>query len=341
MDLTDSIPHLRFLVAGRLSRNFTALPNGDILEDIPGGSALYASAGAAIWETGVGIVGRVGSDYPENWLQKLDKWHIDRRGVRRLSEPMDLREFIAYPDQENRIKDNPVAHFSRKGISFPKSLLGYAPPGSSVDSHTRPTPSTIRQSDFPSDYLDATAAHICPMDFLSHTLLPPTLRQGHINTITLDPGEGYMNPTFWDDMPIILNGLTAFLCNEDKLANLFQGRTSDAWEMADELSGLGCDIIVIKRGGRGQLVYERSNHARWIIPSYPARLRCLTGAGDAFCGGFLAGFRSSYDPLQAALQGNISASLVIEGIDPFFVFDCMPGLARARLDALRDMARRT
>ncbi len=39
----------------------------------------------------------------------------------------------------------------------------------------------------------------------------------------------------------------------------------------------------------------------------PCRSLTLTGAGDAFCGGFLAGYRSSYDPLQAALTGNISA----------------------------------
>jgi sugar/nucleoside kinase (ribokinase family) len=111
--------------------------------------------------------------------------------------------------------------------------------------------------------------------------------------------------------------------------------------MADELAELGCEIIVIKRGGRGQLVYERSSHARWTIPAYPARVRCLNGAGDAFCGGFLAGFRTAYDPLQAALQGNISASLAIEGTDPFYALDCMPGLAQARLEALRDMIRRT
>lgn len=339
--MMDSIPHLRFLIAGRLNRNYTVLPDGEILEDTPGGSALYAAAGAAIWEKGIGLIARVGSDYPEEWLDRIDQCGIDRRGIRRLPDPLDLREFTAYPDPESRLKDNPVGHFSRMGMPFPKSLLGFANPAPSVDSRIRPSVATIRQNDFPTDYLDSTAAHICPMDFLSHTLLPPTLRQGHINTITLDPGDGYMNPTFWDDMPMILNGLTAFLCNEEKLTGLFQRHTVDTWEMADELAGWGCEIIVIKRGGRGQLVYERSNHARWTIPAYPARVHCLNGAGDAFCGGFLAGFRTAYDPLQAALQGNISASLAIEGTDPFYALDSLPGLARARLEALRDMIRRT
>ncbi|WP_322808043.1 PfkB family carbohydrate kinase, partial [Thermanaerothrix sp.] len=61
-----------------------------------------------------------------------------------------------------------------------------------------------------------------------------------------------------------------------------------------------------------------------------------TGAGDAFCGGFLAGYRQTYDPLAAVLHGNVSASLVIEGSGPFYALEALPGLAQARLEALRD-----
>ncbi len=301
--MDDSLPHLRYLVIGRLNRNYTVLPDGQVIEDSPGGSALHAAAGAAVWETSIGIVARVGSDYPEAWIDNLDRWHIDRRGVRRIAEPLDMREFSAYPDMENRRADNPVAHFARLNLPFPKSLLGYNPPAATTDSRTRPTMLTIRSSDFPSDYLDSTAAHICPLDFLSHTLLPPTLRQGHINTISLDPGEGYMNPTFWDDIPVMMNGLTAFICNEEKMNSLFQGKSVDPWEMAEELSSHGCEVIIIKRGARGQLVYERSSNSRWIVPAYPAKVRCPIGAGDSFSGGFLAGFRATYDPLQSALAG--------------------------------------
>ena len=64
------------------------------------------------------------------------------------------------------------------------------------------------------------------------------------------------------------------------------------------------------------------------------------GAGDAFCGGFLAGYRLTYEPLQAALYGNIAASLVVEGNGPFFALDALPGLAGARLEALRQSVRR-
>ena len=110
--------------------------------------------------------------------------------------------------------------------------------------------------------------------------------------------------------------------------------------MASALAAFGCEIIVIKRGVQGQLLFDVSTHTRWEIPSYPARLVNPIGAGDAFCGGFLAGFRKTYDPLEAALYGNIAASLVVEGHEWNYALETLPGLAEARLSSLRQSARK-
>ncbi|HVN53821.1 MAG TPA: carbohydrate kinase family protein [Anaerolineaceae bacterium] len=233
-----------------------------------------------------------------------------------------------------------MAHFARLGYPFPKSLLDYRPPSGGIDSRIRMDPLSPRLTDIPSDYLDAGSAHICPMDYLAHTLLPSTFRQGHITTITLDAGPGYMNPTFFDGIPAVLSGLTAFLTNEEKIRNLFQGRTSDLWAMAEELASYGCELIVIKRGDRGQILYDHASHARWIVPAYPARLVDPTGTGDAFCGGFLAGFRTTYLPLEAVLYGNISASFTLEGTGVFYTMDAYPPLAKLRISSLRNLIRK-
>jgi cytidine kinase len=336
----SALPLLRFVIAGKLQRNYIITPQGKALLDIPGGSLLYAAAGLSIWETAIGLIGRAGEDYPQEWLASVGRYGIDVRGIHVLPEAVDVRYFLAHTDGDHSSTDNPVSHFARLGMPFPKTLLGYTPPSPQIDSRTRPGPLTIRQNSIPPDYLDATAAHLCPLDFLSHTLLPPVLRRGHINTITMDPGANYMNPTFWDDIPVLLNGLNAFLCSEEKLNNLFQGRSTDLWEMAETLAGYGCDMIVIKRGSSGQYLYDRTNHTRWIIPAYPVQVVDPTGAGDAFCGGFLAGYRSTYDPLQAALTGNVSAAMTIEGTHPFYALNAMPGLSKARLEALRETVRK-
>jgi len=332
----------RFILAGQLRREYVIVPSGEARLDAQGGNVLYAAVGVAIWEPQPppGIVARVGEDYPQEWLDEFARRGLDTRGVRVLPQAVDVRSFTAYLSRSVRATVDPIAHFARVGLSFPKALLGYRDASSVLDSRTRLLPTSLRQGDLPADYLDASAAHLCPLDYLTHSLLPAVLRQAEFTTVTLDPSPGYMNPTYWNDLPALITGLTAFMPSEEELRSLFQGRSNDLWEMAEALAAYGCEMIVIKRGEGGQYLYDAAGRARWEVPAYPSRLVDPGGAGDAFCGGFLAGYRRSYDPLEATLYGNISASLVVEGAGPFYALDALPGLAQARLDALRQGVRR-
>ncbi|HNT55794.1 MAG TPA: carbohydrate kinase family protein [Anaerolineaceae bacterium] len=337
---SDSSGLIRFLVVGSLRQDFILLQNRQSLAGIPGGSLFYAAAGLRTWISDIALTGRVGQSYPIEWIDKLRKFGFDTRGIHRLSQDLEDRSFYSYPDLNTRICSDPVMQYARAGLAYPKELLGYVNPTPQIDNRNQPTDYTIRLTDLPNDYLDATAAHLAPLDFLTHTLLPSALRQGQINTITLDPGAGYMLPAFWDDLPKVIKGLTAFLTSEEKIRSLFGGRSADLWEMAEAIAAYGCDLVVIRRGVQGQYLYDHSSRTRWIIPAYPARCADPTGAGDAFCGGFLAGYREHYNPLEATLHGNIAASLVIEGSGPFYAMDTLPGLAAARLDALRSSVRK-
>jgi sugar/nucleoside kinase (ribokinase family) len=332
----------RYLLAGQLRREYIILPSGEALNDVPGGTVLYAAVGVAIWEPDPppAILARVGEDYPQEWLSEFRNHGLDTRGVRVLSQPVDVRNFTAYISRSVRLTEDPVAHYARLGLPFPKELLGYRDSSSSLGSRTHLQSTSLRQGDIPPDYLDAGAAHLCPMDYLTHSLLPAVLRQVEFSTVTLDPSPGYMNPTFWNDVPALLTGLTAFLPSEEEMVSLFEGRSNDQWQMAEALSAYGCEMIVIKRGEGGQYLYDASGRNRWEIPAYPSRVVDPGGAGDSFCGGFLAGYRRTYDPLEAALYGNIAASLVVEGVGPFYALDALPGLAQARLESLRQGVRK-
>lgn len=342
MDADISQPSPRFLIAGQLKRDYIVLPSGEIHLDVPGGNVLYAATGLAIWEPDPppGLVARVGEDYPEEWLNNFARKGFDRRGVHVLTHPVDLREFIAYSEQSTRIEEDPVAFFTRRGLQFPKILLNYQARSSTPDSRTRLSPTSIRQGDFPTAYMEATAAHICPVDYLTHSLLPPVLRQAGFTFVTLEPAAGYMNPAYRDDVPSLITGLNAFLPAEEELRMLFLGRSDDLWEMAEITASYGCEWVVIKRGERGQLLYDKTTRTRWEIPAYPIKLVDPTGAGDAFCGGFQAGYERTFDPLMAVLHGNISASMVMEGFGPYYALEALPGLAQARLDSLRHSVRK-
>ena len=301
---------------------------------------LYAAAGLAAWEGNIGLLARVVEDYPHEWLRAFEQRGLDTRGVRILPEHLDLRFFQAYLDPLTPQRNNPVAHFTRLGLPYPKALLGYQPPAEVQDDRTTVGPASPRPLDIPEDYLEASAVHLSPLDYATHNRLIPAFRQGGITTLTLDPCAAYMTPAAWADVRRLLQGLTAFLPCEEELRALFWGQSDDLWEMAEALAAQGCELIVIKRGGHGQMLYDAPARKRWEIPAYPAHLVDPTGAGDSLCGGFLAGYRQTYDPLRAVLYGNVSASLTIEGSGAFHALEALPGLAQARLQSLAEIVRK-
>ena len=329
-----------FVIAGRLRRDYILPFTGRPLLDIPGGSLLYAAVGAGVWENSLGLVGRVGEDYPHEWLRSFEARGWDTRGIRILAEPLDLRYFEARLGPDSIQRANPLAHFARLQMSFPKSLLGYQPPAEADDDRKSTHPASPRPADIPAEYLDAQLAHCGPLDYLSTSRLLAAFRQSGVGTITVDPSAAYMTSTAFDDVRALLRGLTSFVPAEEELRTLFWGRTDDLWEMTEALGGFGAEFVVVKRGGQGQILYDSLAKKRWEIPAYPARLADTIGAGDSFCGGFLAGYHRTYDPLRAVLYGNVSASLTIEGSGAFHALDTLPGLAQARLDSVAAIVRR-
>ncbi len=325
------------IIGGMLRQQYILLPDGKSRLEALGGDLLYSAGGFLLWENSPppGLLARVGINFPRQCLEEIANHGLDTRGISVQAEEIDLRQFIAYPDLKTRHTDNPVPHFTRLGLPFPKSLLGYQDLSSRTDSLNKPTPFSLRKSDIPIEYWEAGAIHLGAIDYLTHSLIPAALRQRNISIITVDPAPGYMNPTFWNHVPNVVNGLTAFLPSEEELRSLYHGRSKDIWEMMEGIAAMGCDVIVVKRGLAGQLLYDANSHARWELPAYPNQVVDPTGAGSSFCGGFLAGYRRTYDPLEALLYGSISASFTVEGSSPWYPLDAMPGLPQARLEALR------
>jgi len=330
-----------FVIAGKLNREYIIPPSGQPLLDSPGGSLLYAAGGLALWDSNAGLVGRVGEDYPHQWLRNLEERGFDTRGIHVLRElkNVDLRAFIAYTDSNQRSYSNAVSHFARSQLTFPKSLLGYQALDDSRKDPREADPISPAALDVPKEYRDVRYVHLCPFDFVSQSQLVNLFKGGSNQTVSLDPAPGYMTPTFWRDLRLVLQGVTVFHPSEQELRALFWGETNDLWEMARRASEYGPRIVVIKRGALGQMVYDVEGSHRYEIPAYHSRIADPTGAGDAFCGGFLAGFQKTNDPLMAALYGNVSASLKVEGSGPFYSQGVLPGLAEARLHSIKEIAR--
>lgn len=334
-------PTPRDVFVGEFRREYYLTAEENWILDAPGGNALYAAVGYLIWEKEQipGILTRVGEDYPQSWLEEFSKRGIDVSGVKVLPQAVDLRTCIIQHNKSADLVGNPIPHLSRQGLSLPPGLIGYQDLDQKPNNRRLAKITAIQGGDIPSGYQTATAAHLCPLDYLSHNLLPALLRQQGFSTITLDPSSSYMDSAYMGDIPALITGLTAFMPEDRDLLNLYKGRTADLWEIAADLGRFGCEMVIIKRGAAGQYLYDTASGRKWEITAYPARVKNSTGIGSAFCGGFLAGFRQTFDPLQAVLYGSVAASLVIEGSGPFFALQALPGLAEARLDHIQGTVR--
>lgn len=333
------VPEADFLFLGPVCREFIITPEGRFYGEVLGGEALYAAAGARLWSDAVALISRIPADFPEEPLARLEKAGFSTQCLIRVPEPASAVAFFAYTTLGERTDRNPAPHFLRLGTPLPKALLDYrAPSQEPVERETFP-PLALRPTDLSRDWNGVRAAHLAPQPYASHLSLPVRLRELGVRRITLDPWARYMEPAYERDLQTILHGLDAFLPDLEEARAFFRPAEPDPWEMAEAFAAHGVSVVAIKQGARGVYLYDGVAKRRWHIPAYPAQAKDVTGAGSAFAGGFLVGLTEAHDPVQAALQGAISASIAIEGVGALSMLDALPGLAQARLEALRDSVR--
>jgi ribokinase len=329
-----------YAFVGGLRQDYCITHDGRVFAGMLGGNALYAAVGARIWGASVAIISRVGSDYPGAWLEQLRDRGFNLDGVHLLPEPQDTRTFYAYTSPEVRVDTSPASHFLRIGAPLPKELIGYQHSTLQQDQRASPGPLAVRIEYLPSWITRCRGIHFSPADYLTHLTVPMRAREHGVHKLTLDPSVMYMDPGFRRELPNVIKGLDAFMPSMMEAEAFFRPERLRVWEMAEAFLAMGCALVVIKRGANGQAVLDGSSGQRWNVPAYPARVADVTGAGDAYCGGFLVGLDQTGDPFEAALRGGVSASLVIEGTGALYALDSLPGLAQARLHALRQAAGR-
>ncbi len=322
------------LLLGRLQRDTLISAQGQAIIDQPGGNLLYAAAAYRLWGDEPGLISRVGADFPKAWENQIEEKGLDTQGIRKLAESKDLRRFLAYSDVFTAHRENPIKYFAKWDLPMPKPLLGYQALAQNPDGRRARSLLSLRPEDLPDVYRGARAAHLCPLDYFSHSLMPPALREAGIQTVTLDAARGYMHADFLGEIPDLVNGLSVFLAKEERLAALFASHAKDIWEMMEGIASFNCPAVVVHSVVRGHWLLDAAGHKRYHIPAYPSRLADITNAGSSFSGGFAAGLLRTQDLLRAVLYGSAISSLAMEGSGAFYVADSLPGLAESRLQAL-------
>jgi len=284
------------------------------------------------------LISRVGSNYPQEWIKSIADFGFDTAGISRKTEEIDARRFYAIKGDQVAI-DNPQKYFSDRSLPFPKELLGYSSEQTRLDNRKTASFFTIKPEDVPPDYYNAGFLLICPLDYITHSLIPVFFRAKSGGEVILHPSRSYLNASFYYDFPPIARGAAAVIASERHLLNLFMGRLDDIWEIMEAIVDFGVRFVVVSKQDEGYLLYDSQSRQRLIIPSYCCESVDLVGVESAFCGGFFAGYVSHRDPVRAALMGSVTASIKVQGSTPRYILNALPELARARLDVLQDQVR--
>jgi sugar/nucleoside kinase (ribokinase family) len=113
-----------------------------------------------------------------------------------------------------------------------------------------------------------------------------------------------------------------FSPNHLELCSLFEDHAAEGFdrdiiERHTTLFSHACACIVVVRAAEhGSPTIEHSNNTvKWLPPFYAldsSEVVDATGAGNAFLGGFMAGWTLKQDAVEASVYGNVAASFAVE-----------------------------
>ena len=253
-----------------------------------GGSGSHAVVGMRTWNAApLGLVGYLGDDAPESFAAHLQRLGVAPDGlVRRAGLPTPRAWQLFEADgQRTEVFRTSLSEFTANQVRFDelnaalKQSSGFHVQwGGSMEETTR----LIRQL---------------------KTANPSA-------AVVFEPIDDFLglDRAAWGPL---LRACDVFLPNLDEAATL-TGEASPA-DMASALQDWGADRIVIRMGEQGIWVQDRQGN-RWRVPAVPTQVVDVTGAGNAFCGGLLAGLVADLPFLETTLRGLVGASFAIEQV---------------------------
>ena len=276
-------PQLDLVCLGNITIDDVVLPNGRTRMGCFGGDAIYAAMAASYWSPKVQFVAPVGKDFSQSNLEALKKLGWSLRGMPRR-DTTGIWNWIIYEYDGRRtwIDRGPTKDFYQLS---PK-----------ID-------------DIPQEYRSSRAYLLLAMDLQATEELVAALK-GSGALIAMDPQEEYI---LGNQKRIfeLLKGVDIFLPSQIEVERLF-GHT-DYRRAAQELASLGCQVVAIKLGAEGSLVYHKDSNQFFEFPVYTTKVVDTTGAGDSYSGGFMAMYAQSHNLVKSGLAGTISSSFAIEG----------------------------
>ncbi len=296
----------RVIVVGNLTIDDVVLPDGTTQMSSVGGNSLYTALGVRLWQSRVGLVTRRGEDFPRDLTAVLHSLGVATDGVVDIPGPT-VRNWVVYETNGER-------HWI------------YRTP------RERSREVAVQASDLPVEWLEVEpppVVHVTAMPLDAAEAIVDTVRRSSPRAIiTLDTHEDYV-VDYRQRLRALAARVDAFLPSRSELADLVG--YDDPLRALPSLTGLPTPIIVIKMGAEGVLVWDKAKGTLHEVGVAHGAVVDVTGAGDAFCGGFAAGLSLGYSPVESAQRGTISASYAVAGFSSMHLAHVDPAEAQARV----------
>ncbi len=242
----------------------------------------------------VGLVAGVGDDLPPSARKWLESAGIDRTGVRETALPTprawQLLEADGRRTQVWRVQARVV------GAQLGRSL-----------------------EHIPASYRQARGFHLgihpeAPdLEFIRQlrNLEPPTA-DGRPPLVSLEPFKPADQPPTDTALRQLCSAADILSPNLTEARSLVGQAAPD--ELARRLGDAGARIVTLRMGAEGSLVRAKEEGIAIHMPAVPATVVDPTGAGNAYGGGFLAGYIQTGDLTTAARYAAIAASFLVEQV---------------------------
>jgi ribokinase len=287
---------------GNLTVDDVVLPNGTERPGCTGGDAFYAALAARLAGVAAEMVAPQGHDLPAAIRDAIEAAGLSTEGLPEKPRPT-LHNRVVYDAAGGR-----VWTLYASGDDF--EVL------------------SPRWPDVPPAWRAAPAFLILAMTLAAQEDLVAAIRRETGAFVALDPQEDYIRGNE-ERLTALIAAVDLYMPSEEEVRRHLG---HEDWERAARhYAALGPRLVVIKRGADGVLVHDAATGTTLAFPAHPADPVDTTGAGDSFCGAFVASLiRAPGDVAAAARAGAAAASFTIAGygVDALLAADARSFAAR-------------
>jgi sugar/nucleoside kinase (ribokinase family) len=268
------------LVVGTVAFDSIETPFGSA-ERILGGSAAYFALGASFFAP-VRVVGVIGKDFPQDFLDVFTQRNIDLEGLERAQG--DTFHWRGRYHEDINLRDTIELHLN--------VLAGFEPK-------------------LPESYRDAEHVFLGNIDPAMQMEVLNQIRR--LKLVACDTMDHWIRESP-QELRKVLQRIEILVVNDSE-ARLLSGYENIV-KAARAILKMGPKMVLIKRGEYGVLQF--SDSSMFATPAYPLEeVFDPTGAGDSFAGGFLGQLARSGDQSQGGLRraivyGSVVASFTVE-----------------------------